>query len=322
MVTNYPFDILRAVDPTEDSTEILSSRPFVPKKDETDEAKDTRRRFKKDAAHYLPGPGLRTAINTAIALGQPLLLTGAPGTGKSSAAYFIARQLNLEPVSHFSVRSASQAMDLAGTYNAVGYMGAELRAQRVDQEVPSRDVFFTPGPLYTAFKSGKPSVVLIDEIDKAPRDFPNDLLDVLDQWKIDFPEVPEIKSVVAKDAVRPIVVITSNAERTLPDAFLRRCVYWHIEMNAEKVREIIAKRVEAKQIDLPDNVWHDAVELHNSMVGNGLDKDPSVSELMGWLQALAVRGTKELTEQDKDIAVVTHYKTPHDQMNFRNGRKD
>lgn len=314
MAQEYPFDILSAAASSDNVSGLLAQRPFVSKSTDTDASDGAARSIlAEDAKYYSPDPGLVAAINAAIALGQPLLLSGEPGTGKSSAAYYIAEKLGLKPVLFWTVRSNAQAGDLKGRYNAVGYMGAELREQRLEGTVPNQDDFWENGVLVEAFQSETPRVVLIDEIDKAPRDFPNDLLEELDQWRIDFPELQHKDPITVTDEKRPIVVITSNGERMLPDAFLRRCVYWHIKMDQERIKNIIKRRVELGKIKLPDDVVAGALDLFESLVKQGMEKKPSVSELINWLRILESTGqTKRPLERD-DVANAVLLKTEHDQ---------
>lgn len=154
--------------------------------------------------------------------------------------------------------------------------------------------FVEPGPLWSAYEAGGPSVVLIDEIDKAPRDFPNDLLNVIDQHEFVVPESNN-RRVSRGDNPPPIVVITSNSERRLPEPFLRRCIFHHIAFTEELVR----RAVEARLGDfphLPETVRETAIERFLELRGREIRKKPATAELLVWLTVLSARGT--VTEAD------------------------
>ena len=180
-------------------------------------------------------------INTAIAVGEPLLLTGQPGTGKTQSAYYTAFQLGVKCI-HFQVKSDSTAKDLLYDFDMVRYF-RDAHLQNVQQEQLSngnpntlnKDDYIEKRQLWEAFELGKKKgvsqVLLIDEIDKAPRDFPNDLLHELNQMEFTILETGE--KISAPAHLRPIVFITSNSERRLPEPFLRRCfslLYFHLHM--------------------------------------------------------------------------------------------
>ncbi len=189
------------------------------------------------ARHYKIDDALETAINMALAVGAPLLVTGEPGTGKTQLAFFLGDYFGIE-VRPYYVKSLSTARDLEYGFDAVGYLQAAYAAREGAPE-RKRVEFLTEGPLWKAYEDPEPSVLLIDEIDKAPRDFPNDLLHELDQGWFPHPFEPD-RRIVAKTS--PIVVITSNVERRLPGPFLRRCVFHHIELTEELVRHAVAAR--------------------------------------------------------------------------------
>jgi len=220
-MTKYPF---RLIDASNDSPlanpSLLLHRPFNQFKGSlTDEAR-----------HYVPGQTLETAINTAIAVGEPLLITGEPGTGKTQAAYYTAFKLGVGPLCHFQVKSDTVARDLLYHFDNVRYFHDAQFAK--DSKFQKAD-YVEKRPLWTAFESTLPQVLLIDEIDKAPRDFPNDLLHELDQMEFRVPETGQI--IKASPETRPIVFITSNSERRLPEPFLRRCVYHHVKFDEELI---------------------------------------------------------------------------------------
>jgi MoxR-like ATPase len=249
-----------------------------------------RRRAGEDASDdvdhpegYVASPELAHAVNTAIILGKPLLVTGSPGTGKSQLADRVAWEFNLSPVLRFEAQSMSESPDLFYRYDLVAQLGAvEMMKARVasghaattasGDTAPLKEIkpehFITFGPLgeailraapqtnvdlwpiglpdqYIRQPAPRPSVVLIDEIDKASRDFPNDLLNGIERLEFRIREKQDKLVCAPKSAqLRPIVIITSNSERELPDPFLRRCVYFHIdEPSSTELRNILLRRV-------------------------------------------------------------------------------
>lgn len=257
-------------------TEVLLKRPFIA----------THNKFKDDARRFVPGDELETAINTALAVGLPLLITGEPGTGKTQAAYYTAYKLGIEPVLHFQVKSDSNATDLLYYFDAVRYFhdANVLSKGQGGQTNFDKKNYVEKRPLWEAFVSATPRVLLIDEIDKAPRDFPNDLLHELD--KMEFKVAETQQQVTAAPEIRPIVFITSNSERRLPEPFLRRCVYHHINFDGDLVRKAIKSRIADYQSLSPEFIEFAVVrflELRNKP----LRKLPSTAELFVWLQVLA-----------------------------------
>lgn len=228
-MSHYPFRLVNDdhEGPLEDP-EVLRQRPFA--------AVDAS--LTVNAARFVPGEQLETAINTAIAVGEPLLITGEPGTGKTQAAYYVAYKLGLEPVLHFQVKSDGNAQDLLYHFDTVRYFH-DAHFSKSAAPLNKAD-YVEPRALWQAMASPHPRVLLIDEIDKAPRDFPNDLLHELDQMEFTVAETG--KTIRAPRTQRPIVVITSNSERRLPEPFLRRCVYHHIRFDDNLVAKAVEKR--------------------------------------------------------------------------------
>jgi MoxR-like ATPase len=256
-------------------------------------------------AGYVADQGLADAVNVALTLGQPLLLTGEAGSGKTQLAYSLAFELQLGPPLKFETKSTSEAKDLFYTYNALGRFQA---AQTGEGSQDARDYLAfnalgeailranDPADVSWLFREGVPfskrsrSVVLIDEIDKAPRDFPNDILNEIDEMYFRIPELNN-RIVSADRSLRPIVVLTSNSEKNLPDAFLRRCVFYFIPFpDRQRLREIINQRlawVQQTEVEL----LNDAIGLFEFLRSSqcALTKPPATAELLGWLLALKSR---------------------------------
>lgn len=251
--------------------------------------------------NYIADSGLRDACNVALLLGQPLMLTGEPGTGKTQFAYSLAWELGLQAPLKFETKSDSTAQNLFYIYDAL------KRFQDIQSEntkstldyityqalgiaiLKSKRYEEVKGVLPEDFEYFEPqrSVVLIDEIDKAPRDFPNDLLNELEQLYFRVSELGN-KPVEANPELRPIVIITSNSEKDLPDAFLRRCVYYNIPFPERgKLADIIASRL-GFSIDSQDAFLQTALDLFDQLRSSrsGLRKKPATAELLGWISAL------------------------------------
>ena len=229
---------------------------------------------------YIAAPDLMQTVNVAVQLSRPLLIKGEPGTGKTMLAQSIARGLEM-PLLVWNVKSTTKAQDGLYVYDTVQRL---YDGQFGDGDVADIAQYIKYGKLGQAFSGDERVVLLIDEIDKADLEFPNDLLWELDQMEFSIPETR--KTVKAKQ--RPIVLITSNAEKELPDAFLRRCVFHYIEFPDEEMMERIVHvhvpQLDKRLLDLAIQAFYWLRDVP------GLQKKPSTSELIDWVQALARGG--------------------------------
>jgi len=225
---------------------------------------------------YIATNDLKVAVNAAVTLRRPLLVKGEPGTGKTVLAHEIAKATGA-PLIEWNVKSTTKAQQGLYEYDAV----ARLRdGQLGDERVHDISNYIRKGKLWEAFTSPELPVLLIDEIDKADIEFPNDLLQELDQMSFDVYETHE--RIEAKE--RPIVVITSNNEKELPDAFLRRCFFHYIKFpDRETMAEIIDVHypgIQKKLVSKAMDIFYELREVP------GLKKKPSTSELLDWLKLL------------------------------------
>jgi MoxR-like ATPase len=229
---------------------------------------------------YIVSPELRDAVNVTIALQRPLLVKGEPGTGKTLLAHNIARALD-KPLLVWNIKSTTKAKDGLYIYDTVQRLND---ARFGDGDVSDIKRYIRPGCLGQAFTAEEQVVLLIDEVDKADIEFPNDLLNELDEMSFYVLETDEW--IVAKH--RPIVIITSNAEKELPDAFLRRCVFHYIDFPG---RELMADIVHVHYPTLEDDLLEQVLERFYALRQvDALRKKPSTSELIDWLQALIAGG--------------------------------
>jgi MoxR-like ATPase len=287
----------------------------------TEETVSLRSKFDHPSG-YLPDQGLVDAVNVALLLNKPLLVTGDPGTGKTQLAHSIAwqlasrRRLNVTTaeVEKFEAKSTSAARDLFYTFDAIRRFQAAQNPGRGDGNLGNAPFISynalgravmralppdrVPQQLQTEvlYSSAARTVVLIDEIDKAPRDFPNDLLNEIEQMYFRIPELDNIQvggpAAITGD-FRPIVVITSNSEKNLPDPFLRRCVYYHIPFpTTDRLREILLSRLG----QLPSTqgpLIQDALEFFARLRERKvLKRQTSPAELIDWLTYMLRRGAK------------------------------
>ena len=229
-------------------------------------------------SNYIATADLKIAVNAAVALERPLLIKGEPGTGKTVLAWEMARALNA-PLITWHVKSTTKAHNGLYEYDAV----SRLRDSQLG-EARVHDVrnYLKPGKLWEAFTAPTRPVLLIDEIDKADIEFPNDLLQELDRMEFFVQETGE----TIRAAVRPIVVITSNNEKELPDAFLRRCFFHYIRFpDDETMKAIVEVHFPGIKPRLVSEALKTFYEIRDTP---GLKKKPSTSELLDWLKLLLV----------------------------------
>lgn len=280
-----------------------------------------------------PGERVVRAINTALALQMPLLVSGEPGSGKTQLGYAIAHELGKPAPMKFVTKSVSTAQDLFYTYDAVRHFQITQTAGKdgaADESVSDVRNFIDLAPLGLAIllalpldgrrpflppnfesveasnpqqaerlaqlKNPEPrqSVVIIDEIDKAPRDFPNDLLHEMENLRFRVPELGGIETPGIESGLQPIIIITTNSERQLPDAFLRRCAYVHIEYPRGKALEsILASRL-AGVFEASSPFLVDAQKFYEDLRAKQIiDKPPGTAELLQFLQAMAASGVDQ-----------------------------
>jgi MoxR-like ATPase len=266
--------------------------------------------FFQGSETYVVTEELKNAVNVSIALQKPLLIKGEPGTGKTMLAESIAVALG-KPLLIWSVKSTTKAQDGLYLYDTVQRL---YDSQFGEGNVADIKHYVKMGKLGEAFTADRQVVLLIDEIDKADLEFPNDLLWELDKMEFYINETKEM--VTAKQ--RPIVIITSNAEKELPDAFLRRCIFHYIEFpDMEKMQEII----KVHYGDMDEKLLFAAMEaFYELREMRDLQKKPSTSELLDWLQALMISGISidkireempyigVLLKKNQDIEVMTEIK--------------
>jgi len=279
---------------------------------------------------YLASAELSAAVDVALTLGMPLLLTGEPGLGKSRLAHSIAWELGLGEPLVFPVKSDTQGRDLFYSFDTVGrfhaaqtqgaqsdprlflsftalgkaILVAKDRDERMDALGPALARIDHPG-------TGAKRVVLIDEIDKAPRDVPNDILNEIERLSFHVPELDTLDELAGarfslaegENPNRPIVVITSNSEKGLPDPFLRRCVYHHLRMPKYlrdeqdpeylvTVEDIVSRRLGERFGDKGGSLMSDAIALFRHLREQPLGYRPSLAELLNWLDLLLPRSSE------------------------------
>ena len=262
------------------------------------------------SSRYVASQDLMSTVNIAVTLQKPLLIKGEPGTGKTMLAQAVAEALGKKLVI-WNVKSTTKAQDGLYVYDVVQRLyDSQFGSAGVDDIAK----YIKLGKLGEAFSAEEQVVLLIDEIDKADLEFPNDLLWELDQMEFYIPETKE--TVKAKQ--RPIVIITSNAEKELPDAFLRRCIFHYIEFPDQEQMEAIL-RVHFDKLD--DRLVRQALTAFYWIRDlRGIEKKPSTSELVDWLRAMVAGGVDPrkiereipfagvLLKKDKDLTLLQNTK--------------
>jgi MoxR-like ATPase len=268
---------------------------------------------------YETNEAVAETINLAIQLERPLLVEGEAGCGKTLLARSISVELGLgEPIA-IRIKSTTEARDLLYRFDALRRL-QEVQNPRFEEHAAFVYPYISLQPLGLAIQVGRPSVVLIDEIDKADIDFPNDLLDVLDEFAFDIEDLPEAESGRAEErwgfgrhvrsdtGVRPIVVITSNREKQLPEPFLRRCLYLQLEFPDDEalLASIVRKNLSLDPRSLSEELIRAAVgkflEVRKKAQAVGADqKLPATSELIDWIKILTWKGHTPGTVGSSDL---------------------
>ena len=239
---------------------------------------------------YIATEDLKVAVNAAITLERPIIVKGEPGTGKTMLAHEVAKSLDAEIIT-WHIKSTTKAQQGLYEYDAV----TRLRdSQLGDEKVKDIKNYISKGKLWNAFESDKRPVLLIDEIDKADIEFPNDLLQELDRMEFFVYELGQ--TIKAKH--RPIVIITSNNEKELPDAFLRRCFFHYINFPD---RETMQQIVEVHYPDIKKDLIQEAFKIfYDIREVPGIKKKPSTSELIDWLKLLMTDDVDAKILREKD----------------------
>ena len=247
---------------------------------------------------YVATPDLMLAVNAAITLQRPLLIKGEPGTGKTMLAEEVAAALKL-PLLQWHIKSTTKAQQGLYEYDAVSRL-RDSQLAGIDNSARVRDIhnYIVRGTLWQAFASEHPTALLIDEVDKADIEFPNDLLRELDRMEFYVYETREL----IKAKHRPLVIITSNNEKELPDAFLRRCFFHYIKFpEAETMRRIVDVHFPGLKQELLAAALKNFYNVRNLP---GLKKKPSTSELLDWLKLLVAEDIPTTALHSGDDKVV------------------
>lgn len=267
-----------------------------------------------NAIDYVADDGLIKAVEIAIALGKPLLVSGEPGTGKTKLADYVSMQLATQTLGKefafintpfvFNTKSTSVSTDLFYFYDAVSHFRSQhadvTTEQFIELKAMGLAIVQTHGLNSTALQGiskignmsaaciqpqPQSSVVLIDEIDKAPREFPNDLLNEMENYRFDIKEINQSVTRCTSDC-RILVIMTSNSEKNLPNAFLRRCVFYHIGFpDKNKLLQIAKKRLMIENSDY-DALIEKAIDEFNNIRNRAMNKKPSTSEFLDWINLL------------------------------------
>ncbi len=272
---------------------------------------------------YITNEALRVALEGAVALRQPLLLTGEPGTGKTTLAQWAVRYLNEkynnsfypQPL-RFNTKTTSAARDLFYTYDALSHFqaanikgDARKTADFIELQALGKAIAMSnPKPEYVGrFRVDLPpkpqsAVVLIDEVDKAPRDFTNDILDEIENYRFQIREQDNFPVERGPDA-QIVVIMTSNSEKNLPDPFLRRCAFFHIEFpKGQLLRDIVEKHL-GRITPETEKAYAELFAFFDQVRNHAVRKKPATAELIGWLKLLGLNGyfNTENTEAQKKM---------------------
>ena len=284
---------------------------------------------KNDPLTYILSDDLKKAINVALVLNQPLILTGEPGTGKTQLAYKLAHELSAQTKGDFEeyplefyTKTTTTAQDLFYQYDAIGHFhdsniakeqDAKSAAPYISLQALGKAIAMTnqkyldsKESLLPEMKQAKSSVVLIDEIDKAPRDFPNDILNEIEQFSFGIKELKQ--NITRSPDKRILVIMTSNSEKSLPEPFLRRCVFYHIPFpGPDQLLEIASKKI-GNISDIPQEKVMDAISHFGSIRERVKKKMPATSELISWLHVLEMEkffegdvNFEQLSDNQKEI---------------------
>jgi MoxR-like ATPase len=291
--------------------------------------------YQPDPTKYLLSEELKNAVKVAITLGQPLLVTGEPGTGKTQLAYKVAYDLSRDNPNFyekpfvFNTKTTSTATDLFYLYDAIRHFHDANIRKTTGEKIPNVSNYIKLQALgkaialsnekeiernefiQTSAAGPKSSVVLIDEIDKAPRDFPNDILDEIEKFQFEIKEAENYK-ITKGESQRIIVIMTSNSEKNLPDAFLRRCVFYHIPFPG---KEELFKIVQSHLGEDSEYAKDDELIKHFQKIREILTKKkPATAELIAWLRILELKNFildgkvdfDNLTTEQKKILMISY----------------